>query len=328
MRSLVRVAVLGVAIVVAGCSAAATPTPPPPTTAPSAAPSEAASASPAASASAGASAAASPGASGASLACDRPDLKTLTQGKLTIGTDNPAYGPWFAGPAPAASSKWENADPNNGQGLEAATAYLIAAQLGFPKADVVWVQVPFLSAIQPGPKTFDMDLNQVSYSADRAQAVDLSDGYFDNNQAVTAFKGTPIANSTLVAQLKNFRLGTSVGTTSLAYIQNNIQPLRQTRVYNTLDAAIAGLKAKQIDGVVADLGTSYFIRDVQLTNGVIVGELPTVGDQEHFSVVLDKGSSLTGCVNQAIQALTANGDLESLRQEYIVKVEGDVPMFK
>ena len=253
---------------------------------------------------------------------------TVKSGTLTIGTDNPAYGPWYAGPAPAAGSKWENADPNNGLGLEAATAYLIAAQLGFPKTDVVWVQVPFLNAIQPGPKTFDMDLTQVSYSADRAQAVDLSDGYFDNNQAVTAFKGTPIANSTLVAQLKNFRLGTSVGTTSLAYIQNNIQPLRQTRVYNTLDAAIAGLKAHQIDGVVADLGTSYFIRDVQLTNGVIVGELPTVGDQEHFSVVLDKGSSLTGCVNQAIQALTANGDLESLRQEYIVKVEGDVPMFK
>ncbi|HYC06805.1 MAG TPA: hypothetical protein VEG29_02680, partial [Candidatus Binatia bacterium] len=178
MRSLVRVAVLGVAIVVAGCSTAATPTPPAPTAAQSAAPSEVASASPAASASAGASAAASPGAS-AALACDRPDLKTLTQGKLTIGTDNPAYGPWFAGPAPASNSKWENADPNNGQGLEAATAYLIAAQLGFPKADVVWVQVPFLSAIQPGPKTFDMDLNQVSYSADRAQAVDLSDGYFD-----------------------------------------------------------------------------------------------------------------------------------------------------
>lgn len=324
MRSLVRVAVLGVAIVVAGCSTAATPTPSAPTSAPSAAaPSEAASASPAASAGASASPAASQ-----ALACNRPDLKTMTQAMLTIGTDNPAYGPWFAGPAPAAGSKWENSDPNNGLGLEAATAYLIASQLGFPKADVVWVQVPFNNAIQPGPKTFDIDLNQVSYSADRAQAVDLSDGYFDNNQAVVAFKGTAIAKATTVAELKNFRLGTQVGTTSLAYIQNNIQPTAQPRVYNTLDAAIAALKVHQIDGVVADLGTSYFIRDVQINNGVIVGELPTVGDQEHFSVVLDKGSSLTPCVNQAIQALVANGDLESLRQEYIVKVEGDVPMFK
>jgi polar amino acid transport system substrate-binding protein len=324
MRSLVRVAVLGVAIVVAGCSTAATPTPSAaPTSAASVAPSEASSASPAAST----GASASPGASTA-LACNRPDLKTLTQGKLTIGTDNPAFGPWFAGPAPAAGSTWQNADPNNGLGLEAATAYLIASQLGFPKADVVWVAVPFNNAIQPGTKTFDIDLNQVSYSADRAQAVDLSDGYFDNNQAVVAFKGTPIAKVTTVAGLKPFRLGTQVGTTSLAYIQNNIQPTQQPRVYNTLDAAIAGLKAHQIDGVVADLGTSYFIRDVQISNGVIVGELPTVGDQEHFSVVLDKGSSLTACVSQAIQALTANGDLESLRQEYIVKVEGDTPMFK
>jgi polar amino acid transport system substrate-binding protein len=325
MRSLVRVAVLGVAIVVAGCSTAATPTPSAtPTSAPStAAPSTAASASPAASGGASASPAASQ-----ALACNRPDLKTMTQAKLTIGTDNPAYGPWFAGPAPAAGSKWENADPNNGQGLEAATAYLIASQLGFPKADVVWVAVPFLTAIQPGPKAFDIFINQVSYSADRAQAVDLSDGYFNNNQAVVGFKGTAIAKATTVAELKNFRLGTAVGTTSLAYIQNNIQPTAQPRVYNTMDAAVAGLKAHQIDGVVADLGTSYFIRDVQIDNGVIVGELPTVGDQEHFSVVLDKGSSLTGCINQAIGALNANGDLESLRQEYIVKPEGDVPMFK
>jgi polar amino acid transport system substrate-binding protein len=246
---------------------------------------------------------------------------------LTIGADNPAYGPWFAGPAPAADSQWQNADPNNGLGLEAATAYLIARELGFPKADVVWTPVPFTNAIQPGPKAFDLYLTQVSYSADRAQAVDLSDGYFDDNQAVVFYKSNAISKVTTVAGLKDFKLGTQVGTTSLTYIDDNIQPTKAAAVYDTLDRAIAGLKARQIDGVVVDLGTAYFVRDVELDKGAIL-ELPTIGDQEHFSVVLNKGSSLTACVNQAIAALKANGDLEGLRQEYIVSSEGDVPMLK
>ena len=172
----------------------------------------------------------------------------MTPGKLTIGADNPAYGPWFAGPAPTGGSVWQNADPNNGLGLEAATGYLIAQELGFPKADVVWAPVPFTNAIQPGPKAFDIYLTQVSYSADRAQAVDLSDGYFDDNQAIVFYKTNAITKVTTVAGLKDFKLGTQVGTTSLTYINTNIKPTKAASVYDTLDRAIAGLKAKQIDG--------------------------------------------------------------------------------
>jgi polar amino acid transport system substrate-binding protein len=323
MRSLSRVAVLGVVLIVAGCSAAATPSPSPsaaPPSVASVAPSSAPSASPSPSASALASVAPS-----TALDCSRPSLTTLVPGKLTIGADNPAFGPWFAGPAPAAGSVWGNSDPNNGVGLEASTAYLIAQQLGFGKGDVVWTPVPFNNAIQPGPKAFDIYLTQVSYSPERAQAVDLSDGYFDDNQALVFFKANAISKVTTMAGLKGFKLGTQVGTTSLAYITSNIAPTKAPNVYDTLDRAIAALKAKQIDAAVVDLGTAYFVRDVELTKGGI-SELPTIGDQEHFSVVLNKGSRLTACVNQAIGTLKTNGDLESLRQAYIVSAEGAVPL--
>lgn len=321
MKLVSRIGALGSALLLAGCSASATPAPTfPPAPVPTIGPTAVA---PSASPSTSIAPSGSP-----TLDCTRPNLTTMVPGKLTVGADNPAYGPWFAGPAPAAGSVWQNADPNNGLGLEAATAYLIAQQLGFPHSDVVWTPVPFTNAIQPGPKKFDIYLTQVSYTPERAQAVDLSNGYFNDNQAVVGYKSNPISKVTTVAGLKAFKLGTQVGTTSLTYIQQNIQPTRAPLVYNTLDAAIAALKARQIDGVVVDLGTAYFVRDVELTDGVIVGELPTVGAQEHFSVVLNKGSSLTACVNQAIDALNANGDLESLRQEYIVKPEGNVPLLK
>jgi polar amino acid transport system substrate-binding protein len=302
-----RLTIIAVALSLAGCSAAAT-------AAPSTAP---ATASPAATVASAAPATSSPSPSPTGPDCSPAALKTLTAGKLTIGTDNPAFSPWWAGPAPAKGSPWQYADPNNGQGLEGAAAYLIAKALGFAKSDVVWVEVHFDAAIQPGPKKFDIYLAQVSYSTERARAVDLSDGYFDNSQAVVGFKANAISKVTTVAGLKDFRLGTQVGTTSLKYIQDNIKPTSQPRVYNTLDAAVKGLQAKQIDGLVADLGTTFFIRNAELTDGVIVGELPTVGEQEHFSAVLNKGSALTVCVNQAIAAIKADGSLDVARQQYI-----------
>lgn len=248
------------------------------------------------------------------------NLATLTAGKLTIGADNPAYPPFYipSDPAPA-NSEWELGDPTNGQGVEGATAYAIADQLGFSKEAVVWVVAPFTTVIAPGDKTFDIYLTQVSYSDERAEVVDLSDGYFDLNQAVVGLDKTPIADVTTVAGLKDFKLGAQVGTTSYDYIVNNIAPTKEPSVYDTNDAAIKALQAGQIDGVVADLPTTFYMRDAQLDGGKIVGSLPTAAgeDVEHFSVLLAKGSSLTECVNRAIQALKDDGTLDVIRDQWI-----------
>jgi polar amino acid transport system substrate-binding protein len=309
-----RLALIGIVLAIAACTAGATPAPATaPTAAPSAAPSVA-------------SAAPTPSPSPTPDPCSPAALKTLTAGKLTIGTSNPAYSPWWSGPAPVAGSSWQLADPNNGEGYEAATAYLIATALGYAKADVGWVAVDFDPAIQPGPKKFDFYLAQVSYSAERANAVDLSDGYFDDTQAVVALKANAISKVTTVAGLKDFRLGTQIGTTSLKYITDNIQPTKQPRPYNSLDLAVKALQTKAVDGVVADLYSTFYMRDAQLTDAVIVGELPTKGEIEHFSAVLTKGSSLTTCVNLAIGKIKADGSLEAARQKCITT--GGVPELK
>jgi polar amino acid transport system substrate-binding protein len=253
-------------------------------------------------------------------ACAAENLQTLTAGKLTVGADNPAYPPYYIPDAsPAAGGEWELGDPTNGQGLEGATAYAIAEQVGFNKDQVVWVVALFNTAIQPGDKPFDMYLTQVSYSAERAAAVDLSGGYFDLNQAVVALKDTDIAKVTTVAGLKPFKLGAQVGTTSYAYITDQIKPTADPAVYDSNDAAIQALQAGQIDGVVADLPTAFYMRDAQLTGGVIVGSLPTATGAavEHFSVLLDKGSSLTACVNAALAALKADGTLDQIKTDWI-----------
>jgi polar amino acid transport system substrate-binding protein len=253
-------------------------------------------------------------------ACAAANLDTLTAGQLTIGADNPAFPPFYIPDDPApAGSEWELGQPTNGKGLESATAYAIAQQLGFTNDQVTWVVAPFNNAIQPGPKAFDIYLTQVSYSAERAEAVDLSDGYFDLNQAVVANAGTPIASVTTVAGLKPFKLGAPVGTTSYDYIVEQFEPTPEAAVYDTLAAAISALDAGTIDGIVADLPTVFYIRDAELTNGAIVGSPPTAAGQEveHFSVLLDKGSALTTCINKAIAALKTYGTLDAIANDWI-----------
>jgi polar amino acid transport system substrate-binding protein len=239
-----------------------------------------------------------------------------------VGTDNPAFPPWFGG-EPAAGSTWQVSDPTSQMGLESATAYAIAQQLGFAPDKVTWVAVPFNNAIQPGPKTFDILLNQVSASPERAEAVDLSDGYFDDSQSVVT-DGDRIGEVKSLADLKKYQLGVQVGTTSLTYITDTIKPDQDPRVYNTNDAAVAALKAKQVDGIVVDLGTAFYVSSAQLDNGRIVGSLPDTQAPEHFSVVLQKGSALTPCINQAIAVLRANGTLDTIRKINI-ESQGQVP---
>ncbi len=251
-------------------------------------------------------------------ACAKDSLKLTTAGKLTIGTDNPAYPPYYDIPA-AAAKPWQLGDPTDGKGFESAFAYALAQKLGFAQADVSWIVVPFDNSFAPGKKAFDLDINQVSFSADRAKAVDMSDGYYSLNQSIVALKANGLAAVTSIAAMKGFKFGAQIGTTSLDTINTVIAPTAAAKVYTTNDDAIAGLKAKQIDGLVVDLPTAFYVTAAQVDNSVIVGQFPapTGADAEHFSVVLGKASPLTACVNAAIATMKSDGSLDAITKEWL-----------
>lgn len=269
----------------------------------------------------GSTASVSPSASAsADTSCAPENLALKTPGVLTLSTDNPAYSPWFQGGNEGAEV-WVgdyNNDPANGEGYEGAVAYAIAEKLGFSKEQVTWIVTAFDQSFAPGDKAFDLFMNQVSIKADRAEAVDFSNGYYDVAQGVVTVEGSKIAGATSIAELKGAKLGTQIGTTSYDAILNVIAPDQEPAVFNTMDEAVAALQAGQIDGVVADVPTTFYMRDAQLDGGVIIGQLKGTGDgAEQFGVVLQKGSPLTACVNIAIDALKADGTLDALLLEWI-----------
>ena len=246
--------------------------------------------------------------------CAKDQLQLVNDGTLTIGTDNPAYPPWFGG---TPQGQWKISDPASGKGFESAVAFAVAKEMGFTPDEVEWTVVPFNNSFKPGPKDFDLDINQISYTPKRAQSVDFSDSYYDVNQSVVALKDSSIANATSLADLKDATLGAPVGTTSYDYITQNIQPSKQPQVYDTLDAGVAALKAHQIDGLVVDLPTAFFVTAVQVPNGKIVGQFPTVGSQEYFGMVLPKDSPLTECVDEALAHLKDSGELAQIQQTWL-----------
>lgn len=317
MRTVLRPAALAFAtiLVAAACTSAASPTAAP-TTAPTAAPTIAPSIAPSVAASEAPTTA--PTTAPTPDACAKANLAIGTPGTLTIGTDNPAYPPYFE-PSDPNPSPWELGDPTNGKGFEGAVAYAVAQKLGFAPAEVAWVYVPFNTAYAPGAKAFDFDINQVSWTTERAEAVDLSRGYYFVNQAVVARKGSPLASATTVADMKKHKFGAQVGTTSYDTIVNVIAPDQEASVYDTNDAAIEALKAGQIDGIVVDLPTAFFITAVQMDDGVVVGQFPSPVDSpgEYFSLVLAKGSPLTACVDQAILSMRADGTLAKIQEEWL-----------
>jgi polar amino acid transport system substrate-binding protein len=259
----------------------------------------------------------------AEASCDKGSLDLVTAGQLTIGTDNPAFPPWFEGTGEF--EPWDPTTEPTKKGYEQETAYAIASELGFTDAEVKWVVVPFNQSFRPGPKSFDFDINQISYSAERASAVDFSDSYYDVEQAIVTVEGSEIANASSIAGLKGAKLGAQIGTTSLDAINDTIQPSQEPSVYDTNNDAISGLKARQIDGIVADFPTTLFMAAVQLDNGKVVGRLAAPPGGEYFGVVLERGSSLTRCVNEAIVAIKENGTLDRLEQEWLT---GSAPVLE
>jgi len=254
---------------------------------------------------------ADPGPAATPNACTKANLTTKSAGKLTIGTDDPAYEPWVRGNK-----------PENGEGFESAVAYAVANRLGYAKDDVVWIRVTFNNAIAPGPKQYDFDINQFSITEERKQAVDFSSPYYDVRQTVIATKSSKIAGVKTLAELKDAKLGAQVGTTSYQAITDVIKPSGQPSVYNSNDDAKKALQNGQIDGLVVDLPTAFFMTAAELDDGVIVGQLPQTGTPEQFGLVLDKGSPLTSCVTRAVDELRASGMLSALEKQWLAQVAG------
>jgi polar amino acid transport system substrate-binding protein len=238
-------------------------------------------------------------------ACEPGRLALTTPGTLTVGTDKPAYPPYF-----------EDDDPSNGKGFESAVAYAVADQLGLAADKVKWTVVPFNSSYAPGPKKFDFDINQISISRKRAERVDFSAPYYTAPQAVVALKSSSAASATALSELADDKLGVQVGTTSLDATTEQIKPSTQPQVFNDSNDTVRALKAKRVDAIVVDLPTAFYLTAAEVPEAKIAGQFDAPGGDD-WGLVLAKGSKLTPCVDQALDDLKSSGELKRITDQWM-----------
>ena len=236
------------------------------------------------------------------------DCPTITEGSLTIATGEPAYSPWV-----------ENDAPESGEGFEAAVALAVAEELGYTGDTVVWVRTTFDEAIQPGAKNFDFNLQQYSITPERAETISFSDPYYTTNQAIVALEGSPAIGATSTADLVDVKFGAQAGTTSLSFITDVIKPSSEAFVYDDNAGAKAALEAGQIDAIVVDLPTAFYIAAVEIDGASVVGQFPADagGTTDQFGLVFEKDNPLVGCVNSALATLKDSGELASIEQQWL-----------
>lgn len=246
-------------------------------------------------------------------------------GTLTIGTGNPAFPPWWEG-GQIEGSEFEFNEPSLGEGYEGAVAAEVSERLGFTfPEEVTFVGIGFNKSFAPGDKPFDFVLQQISYKPERDEAVDFSDSYYNVNQALVSAEGTSIAGATTVEELQDAALGAPIGTTSLDVIEDVIQPTQEAQVYDDLGAAIQDLKNGQIEGIVVDLPTAFFIAAVSIPKGVVVGQFEAES-QEYFAMAFESGSPLVECVNLALAEMTGDGTLDAIADQWLAD-KTNAPVF-
>jgi polar amino acid transport system substrate-binding protein len=235
--------------------------------------------------------------------CEPDQLALKTPGTLTVGTDKPAFPPYF-----------EDDDPSNEKGFESAVAYAVADTLGID--DVKWTVVPFNSSYAPGPKDFDFDINQVSITPKRAERVDFSVPYYTAPQAVVALKSSPAASAESLSELADAKLGVQIGTTSLDAVEALIQPTSQPQVFNDSNDTVRALKTKRVEAIVVDLPTAFYLTAVEIPDAKITGQFDAPGGDD-WGLVLEKDSELTPCVNQALEELESSGELQEITDKWM-----------
>ena len=250
------------------------------------------------------------GASAAATDCTPAKLQTVSPGTLTVGTDKPAFPPYFV-----------DNDPTNGKGFESAVAYAIAGQLGYSKGEVKWTVVPFNASYAPGPKDFDFDVNQISITPDRAKQVDFSSPYYKAGQAIVALKDSPAAKAKSLADLEDSQFGVQIGTTSLDAVNESVQPSPEPRVYDNSNDVVSALKQGQVDAVAVDVPTALYLTAVQVPEATVVGQFSAPGG-DTWGALLEKDSPLTACVSKAVDDLQQSGELPKIEQRWMSKAAG------
>ena len=102
----------------------------------------------------------------------------------------------------------------------------------------------------------------------------------------------------------------------------------KAQVFNDNAAAVSALKNGQIDGLVVDLPTAFYLSGVEVPKGIIVGQFDNSSAMDNGAgLLLAKDSPITACVTKAVDAIRASGELQTITDKWLTSAAG-APVLK
>jgi polar amino acid transport system substrate-binding protein len=230
----------------------------------------------------------------------------VEDGVLTVATNLPA--PGF----------WNGDDPSAIEGgFEYGIATELAERLGLDGVKVVNVSFDALVAGQA--RDFDIALSQVTITDERAEVVDFTVPYFSSDQGVLVRKGTDVSD---LAAAKALQWGVQASTTGQSFVDEQIQPAEETRVYSETTQAFTALQANQVDAVLLD-------------TAIVLGQAAEPGSPfevvaqfksgEAYGGILPKGSPNREAIDEHLQEMIDDGTTAELSDEFLKPELGGDP---
>lgn len=253
--------------------------------------------------------------------CTPAELATRTKGKITFSTGVITRSPWVSGPR----KEGRSADPRNGKGYDAAVGFELARRLGFARSEVTWLATPFADALAPGSKRFDVNVNQITIRDDRAKNVDFSSPYYAVRHAVVGLKGGRAVDADSVEDLRRLRLAYRSGSMSERAVREAFGKDVKAVGYPDDNKLRGALTEGAADAIVTTYLTAlrFDSDETQLVDGELLGVLAGApSTEEKFGLVLEKSSTLTRCVDEALRAMQDDGTLERLERTWLVEEQG------
>jgi polar amino acid transport system substrate-binding protein len=218
------------------------------------------------------------------------DIKTLTPGKLLVGSDT-AFPPF------------ENVENGQTVGFDVDLMKAIGKKLGLEVEFKTYKFDALITGLQAGTE-FDSVASAMTITDERKKAIDFSDPYINSNQSLAVGVDSKI---TKPEDLKSGdKVGVQSGTTGEIWAKKNLAPKGVVVTpYDDILAAFGALGAGDIVGVINDAPISQDVVKDPARKAKVVAEIPT-GEQYGFAFNKDN-TALRDAVNGALKEIKADG---------------------
>ena len=157
----------------------------------------------------------------------------------------------------------------------------------------------------------DLAMSLITPTEERDQVLDFSAPYLDAAPTILVRSGTDVPDLKTAREL---RWGAQRETTLVSTTRDAIDPESPIRIYDDQNALLAALRAGRIEAALFDLPAAVAFAKTSGGRLAVAAQLPK---REAIAAALPQGSDNLEAVDSAMRALTSDGTVKDLLEQWV-----------